>query len=119
MTNQQRAALRLANQKRTKAAALKKELRQMSMGEGLFLAADLVETCDPMLDHLRVRQLVGAVKFCGPWHVDQVCKAAAVNRDTRLRELTPGRRDHLAAVIRDEAVRYEVYKAKTRPAIAA
>lgn len=112
MTNQQRAALALANKKRKKAAVFKKELRRMSMGEGLYVVADLVDHPDPTLDHLRVRQLVGAVRYCGPWHADQVAKAGGVNRDARLRDISPGRREHLAAVIRSEAGRYEDYKAK-------
>lgn len=119
MTNQQRAALALANKKRARAAVFKKELRGMTMGEGLYVVADLVETADPWLDHLRVRQVVGAVRYCGPWHVDQVCKAGGVNRDARLRELPPGRRDHLAATIRSEAARYEEYKAKAPVRLAA
>lgn len=116
MTNQQRAALALANKKRKRAATFKKELRAMTMDEGLYVVADLVETADPWLDHLRVRQAVAAVRYCGPWHVDQVCRAGGVNRDARLRELTPGRRAHLAATIRAEAARYHDYKAKAAPA---
>lgn len=119
MTKQQRAALALANKKRSRAATFKKELRAMPMDEGLYVVADLVESGDDWLDHLRVRQVVGAVRYCGPWHVDQVCKAGGVNRDARLRELPVGRRLHLAVIIRYEAKRYAAYKAKAPARLAA
>lgn len=112
MTKQQRAALALANEKRKKAALFKNKLRRMSMGEGLHVVADLVEHPEPTLNHLRLLQVISAVRYCGPWHADQIAKAGGVNRDARLRDISPGRRQRLAAVILSEAERYEDYKAK-------
>ena len=111
-TQQRRSALAAANAKRQASAEFRRELAAMTMGEGLYVAADLIERGDENLNHMRLRQVVGAVHWCGQWHARSICLAAGANVDSRLRDLTEKRRAKLATVMRDNAIKYEIYKEK-------
>lgn len=86
---------------RRRNAELKVEIGAATRLEGRGIAADVLESSVELYGALKVRHLLGSIRSWGEERVLRECRKADVSPEARLREVTPGRREHLVRILRD------------------
>jgi hypothetical protein len=96
---QRREALAKAREVQALCAGLKQDLKQMGSMEGRILVAHVIAEDFERFGSLRVEGLLKAIRGWGPDKIRLACGKAEVSQVAQIRELTPGGRERLSAVL--------------------
>lgn len=101
--SQHRDALRIAQQLRKDAFAIRRRVRAASRRDAASIVADVLRNPDRAAGTMGVEQLLLCIPRLGEFQVRRMLAIAAITKVQRVREVTPGRRDILALTVEEWA----------------
>jgi hypothetical protein len=97
---QRRAALKVANEKRSAMARLKIELKTLPTMEGRAVVAEVIESQQPIYGALRVEALLRAIQGWGITKAERIARKCEIPGKARIDELDADSRADIIAILR-------------------